>query len=263
MNPTYHLQYTETLDRGLAYAESCFETWRVVHGDVFLMKKHQQRLQLGMRLLGWHVGDDIIQSWFEQANARAMQQSDDSLIRMTISAGQATWGLLPQTGQDLQVYVQIMPSVKRAPLKLQSVTWMFPRYEKTAKFTSDYAMSLRAMQTWKDELQAGQQPLICQQGEIMHGLTANILLYRRSQWWTPEGLGILHGVVANYLSAQDCVKQAACPISWLEDCEAMACCNSGVFIQPVASINGRDLDVQHVAFKVLNDALGHEKGVIL
>jgi len=251
------------LDRGLAYAESCFETWRVVHGDVFLMEKHQQRLQLGMRLLGWDVGDSVVQSWFEQANVTAMQQGDDSLIRITVSAGQATWGLLPKTGQDLQINVQIMPSVKRAPLKLQSVTWMFPRYEKATKFTSDYAMSLRAMQTWKGELQAGSQPLICQQGEIMHSLTANILLYRQGQWWTPEGLGILHGVVANFLSAQGCVKHNLCPTSWLEDCEAIACCNSGVFVQAVGSINGRDLEVQHGAFEELHHVLKHKKGVVL
>jgi len=263
MNPSYHMQFTNTLDRGLAYAESCFETWRVVHGHVFLMVKHQQRLQLAMGLLGWQVDDAVVEDWFNQASEAAMHAADDVLVRMTISAGEAAWGLLPQDVQDLEVYVQLMPSQKRSALQLQAVVWRFPRYEKLAKFTADYAMMLRAMQTWKAELARGQQPLLCQQGDIMHSLTANVLLYRQGQWWTPDGLGILNGVVQGYLLAQGVLQACVCPTSWLDDCEAMACCNSGVFVQPVASINGRNLNIEHVAFAALYAALAPKKGVVL
>jgi len=263
MNPAYRMHYRTTLNRGLAYAESCFETWRVVHDDVFLIDKHQQRLQQAMRLLGWDIPLPLIQTWFEQANATAMQQTDDALIRMTISAGEAAWGLLPKALENLHIDVQIMPAVQRDPCQLQCVEWMFSREEKQAKLTADYAMILRAMQQWKSHLNIGQQPLICQHGDIMHALTANILIYRQGQWWTPQGAGILHGIIAGFLSEQGLLKESICPTAWLHDCEVMACCNSGVFIQPIHSINGRKLNVAHPALHGLYAALTHEKGVKL
>jgi len=259
----YDIQYTNTLDRGLAYAESCFETWRVVNGDVFLLLPHQQRLQQAMALLGWDVSLSMIQMWFEQANRAAMQKGKDMLIRMTLSAGEAAWGLFAKEVPKLKVYVQTMPSMKRPDLHLQAVEWMFPRYEKLAKFTADYSFELRAMQQWKSSLLAGRQALICQGGEVMHSLTANVLLYRQGQWWAAQGLGILSGVVQHFLCQQGLVHGINCPVAWLDDCEAMACTNSGVFLQAVASINGRDLDVNHQAFDALDTALKKEKGVVL
>lgn len=259
----YDIQYSDTLNRGLAYAESCFETWRVVNRDVFLLLAHQQRLQRGMTCLGWDVSLPTIQKWFEQANQAAMQKGNDMLIRMSISAGEAAWGLLPKETATLKVYVQTMPCLKRPDLHLQAMEWMFPRYEKLAKFTADYSFELRAMRQWKDSLPAGRKALICQDGEVMHSLTANILLYRQGQWWTAQGLGILSGVVQDFLCQQGLVKGISCPVAWLDDCEAMACSNSGVFLQAVASIHGRKLDMQHPALDVLYAALRCEKGVAL
>ncbi|MDQ6994849.1 MAG: aminotransferase class IV [Mariprofundaceae bacterium] len=259
----YQIQDRNTLDRGLAYAESCFETWRVLNGDVFLLSKHQQRLQQAMRLLGWDVSLSVIQTWFDHAHQTAMQQGNDMLIRLSVSAGEAAWGLLPKQEPLLNVYVQTMPAMKRAPLHLQSVEWMFPRYEKIAKLSMDYGFELRAMQQWKENLKPPKQALICQNSEVMHSLTANVFLYRQGQWWTAKGLGILSGVVQGFLLEQGLVQGIVCPQAWLNDCEAMACSNSGVFLQPVQSINGRDLDVKHQALDALYAALSHEKGVVL
>ncbi|MDQ6974805.1 MAG: aminotransferase class IV [Mariprofundaceae bacterium] len=263
MSLAYDIQYNDTLDRGLAYAESCFETWRVVNGDVFLLLAHQQRLQQGMALFGWDVSLQVIQMWFEEVNQAAMQEGNDRLIRMSLSAGEAAWGLFAKATSSLKVYVQTMPSLKRPDVHLHAVEWMFPRYEKLAKCTLDYSFELRAMQQWKATLPAGRQALICQHGEVMHSLTANILLYRQGQWWTAQGLGILSGVVQTFLCQQGLVKGGRCPVAWLDDCEAMACTNSGVFLQAVSSINGRDLDVKHQAFDALYMALKREQGVAL
>ncbi len=39
-------------DRGLLYAEACFETFRVVNGAIFSWREHEKRLRLGLSLFG-------------------------------------------------------------------------------------------------------------------------------------------------------------------------------------------------------------------
>jgi len=65
------------------------------------------------------------------------------------------------------------------------------------------------------------------------------------------------------LLAEGAIVEAACPHAWLTTCEAMACINSGVFIQPVVSIDGRLLDANHKALEPLFEALAKERGVRL
>jgi len=247
------------LDRGLAYAEACFETFRVLDGYIFQQTEHQQRLQYGLESYGLICTDDELENWFEQAVSAANMQGDDMLVRMTVSGGDAGWGLLLK---NIQPYVQIqmLPAGVRKPLYLQSVVWPFPLREKKVKYTADYAESLRATQQWK--LDASLQALICSgDGNILSTLTANIAIYRQGQWFTPQGLGILHGTVRQFLLEKGILSEAICPVAWLDDCEAVACMNSGVFVQSVMLLNARKLDVNHPAIGKLFTAFDGLLGV--
>ncbi|MDQ6967874.1 MAG: aminotransferase class IV [Mariprofundaceae bacterium] len=253
------IKIVEKLDRGLAYAEACFETFRVLDGYVFQQVEHQRRLQYGLKTYGLIWTDAALKESFEQAMIAANVQGDDMLVRMTVSAGDTDWGLLAKQMQP-HVRVQMMPLVERAPLHLQAVSWPFPLREKRVKYTADYAESLRAVQQWG--LDNPMQALICSaDGHVLNTLTANIAIYRHRQWVTPQGLGILHGIVRQFLLEDGVLIESVCPSAWLDDCEAMVCMNSGVFVQPVASIHGRSLHENHAAVGELLAAFDGQIGV--
>jgi branched-subunit amino acid aminotransferase/4-amino-4-deoxychorismate lyase len=253
-------QFVPRLARGIAYAEGCFETCRVVQGKVFQQNLHEQRLQKAMAAYGWHIEQNTLSVWFSHAINAAAKQGDDILLRLTVAGGEADWGLFAE--QTPSFYVQMMPVKPRQPVHLKAVQWPFPLHEKYAKFTSDYAQGLRATQLWKDKLAEHQQALVCSEHSMVLGtLTSNIALYREGQWHTPQGMGILCGIVRNDLLQQGVLHETPCPISWLDDCEAMACLNSGVFVQKVVSINQRVLDTEHHAYLLLTDALRGQVGV--
>jgi len=259
---THEIKIVNQLARGTAYAEACFETFRVLYGQVFELVAHQQRLQQSMAQYGWKIDQESLTTWFEEAIAYAQTKADNVLIRLTVSGADAAWGLMPKTA-EWQVFVQAVAMSKHAELHLRSVEWPFALQLKTGKFTSDYAQSLRAAQVWKSSLQTSEQALVCCDDKLLSTLTANVLLYYNSQWHTPMGLGVLAGVVRSFLLQKKIVIEAECSQAWLQNCEAMACINSGVFVQPVKRVNGRVLDDQHAAFDTLYDVLEGEWGVKL
>ena len=253
------IKIVSQLDRGLAYAEACFETFRVLDGHIFQQAEHQQRLKYALESYGLICTDNELENCFKEAISAANIQGNDMLVRMTVSGGDAAWGLLVKNTQP-HVQIQMMPSANRYPLHLQSVIWPFPLREKKVKYTADYAESLRAIQQWG--LDNPMQALIgSNSGNVLSTLTANIAIYRQGQWFTPQGLGILSGVVRHFLLQQGVLFESVCPMAWLDDCEAVACMNSGVFVQPVASLNGRDLDVNHPAMSKLFSAFKGMSGV--
>ncbi|MDQ6955478.1 MAG: aminotransferase class IV [Mariprofundaceae bacterium] len=257
---THEIKIVAQMDRGLAYAEACFETFRVVQGQVFELVQHQRRLQDGLKSYGLLYANDELEHWFEQAISAASSQGDDILVRLTVSGGAAAWGLLRKDAHACHVQIQMMPYIVRHSADLETVIWPFPLREKRVKYTSDYAESLRAIQQWTlaKNIQNPMQALICSMdGHILSTVTANIALYRQGQWFTPQGAGILHGVVRHFLLQQGVLLESACPQSWLEDCEAMICLNSAVFVQAVASVDQRILDTRHPAMaNVFNVLLG-------
>ena len=253
------IKIVEQLDRGLAYAEACFETFRVLDSHIFRQAEHQQRLKYALESYGLICTDNELENWFKEAISAANIQGNDMLVRMTVSGGDAAWGLLAQNTQP-HVQIQMMPFVERKSLHLQSVIWPFPLREKNVKYTADYAESLRAIQQWG--LDNPMQALIgSDSGNVLSTLTANIAIYRQGQWFTPQGLGILSGIVRQFLLQRGLLLEAVCPNTWLNDCEAMVCMNSGVFVQPVASLNGRALAVNHPAMSKLFSAFKDMSGV--
>ncbi|MDQ7010586.1 MAG: aminotransferase class IV [Mariprofundaceae bacterium] len=249
-------------DRGLMYAEVCFETFRVTDGAVFCWDAHMARLRHGLAAFGLLLDDKMTASLHTACLKAAARQGRDVLLRLTVTGGNAAWGITPPAKRVLNAWIQAKPfdEVKH-PLRLRAVNWPWPVKPRPAKFTSDYAETLRAMQMCRTG--EGEAPLFCTGGRVLSTATANILLCRDGAWWTPgsEMDGILPGVVRAALIRAGCVREAVCPVAWLRDCTAAATVNSGSFIQPVAAVNGRKL-AQHAAlFQPLWQALQNREGV--
>lgn len=245
------------MDRGTAYAEACFETFRVIDGQCFAWSAHQQRLATGLAAFGIKLNGDDYRKMYTAAIDAAKAVASDALVRLTVTGGEASWGLI--SSAEPKLFIQVMPYhtvIEAVTLTLRE--WPFPLKQKQAKFISDYAETLRALHGTRELNQ-----IFAQQGVLIAAATANILLYRKGQWWTPGAdTGVLPGVVRGHLITKGVVREAACPTAWLDDCETIALCSSGMFIRRVAEITDMyRFDPQHPAYKELIQALAGETGV--
>jgi len=253
----------EQMDRGLAYAEACFETFRVIDGQIFDWPGHWRRLALGLSEFGLLLSPGYDEEVLFACLREAAKVGDDALVRLTISGGESRWGLTRRADEPI-VYIQAVAyTVSLAAQFLRLDTWPFALQKKTAKFVADYADTLRALRGATDA-----HVLFEQDGLLLATASANILLYRDGAWHTPpDTAGVLPGRVRNFLIRHKLVREMPCPVDWLQDCETMAVCNSGLFIQPVAWVEGIErtepMVMRHRMLRTLTDALGAAEGVRL
>jgi 4-amino-4-deoxychorismate lyase len=252
------------MDRGLSYAEACFETFRVINGEIFSWSAHMARLQRGLAEFGISLAEKEFGSLHKSCLDAAVRVGPDALVRLTVSGGEASWGLLaarrvPRAHVQATAYQQ-----NTNPLSLKLRNWPFPAKMRIAKFTADYSDTLRALKGCAD-----MNVLFGCEARLLGAATANVLFYRQNQWYTPViGAGVLPGIIRAHLVASGLVKEMDCPIHDLEANEAVALTNCGFFMRPVAAVTGMETgelnyDVTHPAFKFLFEALAIEPGVII
>jgi len=163
-----------------------------------------------------------------------------------------------------EVHIQAWPYVEpAAPLVLRSLQWPQGGMGRTAKFTSDYAYTIRVLQQAhrNGHLQQDEQALFVARGELLCMETANILLLMNGSWITPEHDEVLPGVVRAHLLREGVLSASPCPEDCLQTCESMAICNSGCFVRAVNRVDGRNLDVRPQFFAPLRQALQGRAGV--
>jgi len=251
------------MDRGLAYAESCFETFRVIDGLIFDWSGHWQRLQAGLAEFAIALPEHTELEVRSACLAASAELAEDCLVRLTVSGGLADWGLLNRADHP-HIQIQCQAYAGRAgAVSLRLQHWPFPLKKKVAKFSADYAETLRALRGADD-----MHVLFEQDGHVLATATANVLIYRQGSWFTPSvEAGVLPGRVRACLLRRGLLVERPCPLHWLEDCEAMLVSNSAVFLQPVAALDSLErampMAVQHAAMKCLSDALRVEEGVCL
>jgi len=252
----------DRLDRGLAYGEACFETFRVIDGEVLALERHLDRLAMGMATFGIEYDLSDLATIADEAMAAGAAVGRDAVVRITVTGGTAPWGLL-RRGQP-EFFVQCMSyAAKLGTIELESVEWPFPLLPKKAKFTGDYALVLRALHQW--DVAGEKVPLICRDGVVLSSLTANVLILRDGQWYTPDdsGGGVLPGVIRSLLIEKGVVEPAVCPVAWLGECEAMMLTNSSLFAAAVDSVDGREMASMHSSILVVQDLLKMYPGVLL
>ncbi|OIP99933.1 MAG: hypothetical protein AUK35_04735 [Zetaproteobacteria bacterium CG2_30_46_52] len=253
-----------TMPRGLGYAVACFETFRVIDDKIFAWDKHWLRLSQGLQAYGLTLPESAQQYVFEAVLEYCQGLGHDCLSRITIAAAEAPWGLLQHS--KLECFIQAQAYSQPFALhNLHSIAYPYALRPKVAKFTSDYAETLRAIEHMRG-LHPDIKPadyLWCHDGFIISGLTANVLLYVQGQWLTPNNTAVLPGIMRDYFITQGWVEAMACPVALLHACEAMVLSNCGQFIQPVAYINHRELDERHPAINQLSKHLASNEGVSL
>jgi len=247
-------------DRGLLYGEGCFETFRIINGAIFDWAGHEARLRLGLGLFGLDLPDGLEQRCLEKAKKRG----SDVLARITVTGGKAPRGLLPECERNVGVYIQNWRYGPRTEdIHLRTVTWPLPLYPRPAKLTADYAQTIRGLHNLKCKglLAKDEEVLICDAEILYSAPTSNILLLVDGVWLTPDADAVVPGVVRHALLKAGVACACPCPHDLTESCKAIALTNSGWFIRPVASINGRKLSVNGAPFDLLCSALRDRAGV--
>ena len=247
------------MDRGMAYGEACFETFRVINGVIFDWPAHLERLRLGLAEFGISLTVKELASLHPTCLCAAAEQGSDAMVRLTVTGGEASRGLMAGRRRP-RVYVQAMAyQPDTNPLCLALKAWPMPPKMRMAKFTADYSDTLRALNGCADV-----NVLFSYAGHLLGAATANVLIYRQHRWCTPAiGPGVLPGIVRAHLLAAGLLTAADCPLSQLEACEAVALTNCGFFLRPVARIDRLNYDIEHPAFRQLVEVLADEPGVII
>ncbi len=248
-------------DRGLLYGEACFETMRVVEGRIFAWEAHLARLRRGLAAFELTCPEDLLPRCLAAAEGVG---DDDALLRLTASGGEAQRGLLVPGERQARVHIQAWAyrPVSHA-FELRTVAWPLTGLSRVAKFTADYAYTIRLLHQARRGglLGEAESALFTLGGDLLCMETANILLLVNGQWCTPDSEMVLPGVVRGALLEAGVVYARRCPTGWLQACEAMAVCNSGYFLRPVSRVNGRRLDTHAAHFSPLVDALRGQAGV--
>ncbi|MDQ6966747.1 MAG: aminotransferase class IV, partial [Mariprofundaceae bacterium] len=247
-------------DRGLLYGEACFETMRVVHAEIFAWDAHLVRLTRGLEAFGLCCPEDL----FPVCLDAAAKVGPDAMLRLTVSGGEALRGLMPGMPRQPAVHIQAWPYLAPSQaLELRSLHWPAGGMARIAKFTSDYAFTIRLLHQARHAglMAEGEAALFTQDDELLCMETGNILISINGQWHTPQHASVLPGVVRDALLVSGVVQVCPCPTIWLLACDAMAVCNSGCFIRPVSRVNGRKLATEACHFIHLIETLRGRPGV--
>ncbi|MBF0281830.1 MAG: aminotransferase class IV [Zetaproteobacteria bacterium] len=277
MTNATNIEIVSHLDRGISYGESCFETVRVIKGAIFAWPAHWQRFKRGGNAFGIDLAepldDQLNRAILEAASQfQGAESGDDCMVRITLTGGIAMRGLLPTPASTPHIFIQCAAYVAQPPAQLTVAEFPFALQAREAKFSSDYALTLRAYQQWK-VAQQWHDPveiLIHHHGRILSTMSANILLFYKAptqtvhegRWHTPtrEGGGVLKGIVRDFFLAQAMVTESLCELPMLSAIEAAVLCNSGCFVRPVAAIGGHTFDPEHPAIEPLKQRLACEIG---
>jgi len=234
-------------DRGLLYAEACFETFRVIGGAIFDWNAHETRLQSGLAAFGL----DLPKGLKRQCVDAAHKAGPDALVRLTVTGGDAPRSLLPASARHAGIYIHARAYAPRTDaIHLRTALWPMPLYARPAKFTADYAHTIRGLRQLEKNglLACAEEALICDETNIYSAATANVMLLQGGEWLTPAADAVLPGVVRAALIQAGCARLCPCPRGLAHTCDAIALTNSGWFVRPVASINGRKLQASGTAF---------------
>jgi len=146
---------------------------------------------------------------------------------------------------------------------LRTVTWPQSLYPRPAKLTSDYAQTIRGLLHLqrKGLLAENEEALICDAKMLYSAPTSNILLFVDGAWLTPDAEVVVPGVVRHALIEENTVRACPCPRGLVDMCESIALTNSGWFIRPVASVNGRTLCMHSAPFEKLTATIAGQVGI--
>jgi branched-chain amino acid aminotransferase len=249
-------------DRGLLLGDGLFETLRVTAGTPRHAARHLARLQAGALLLRLDVPDANI---LHDALAAVVSAHGlaDGVLRLTVTRGPGPRGVLPVRPQCPTVLVTAAPPPPPAAPANVIIARGITRDENSplSRIKSlNYLPSILA-RIEAEERGATEALLLNQAGLLAESSAATILLRRDGVWLTPRlEDGALPGIRRAALLEAGLVREAALPVAWCFEAEAL-CLGNALSLRPVRSIDGREIgsDAEIFAeFATTNKTLGFD-----
>ena len=243
-------------DRGLAYGDGLFETFRVINERPLWWDRHLARLQRGAQVLGIELPNPT-RMHIEALNC--CEGAADGVLKLILTRGSSGRGYRPGDGSPTRIL-----SLHPSPTRQDSITAI--RCEARLA-TQPLLAGLKHLNRLEQVLAARE----CQQANVDEGLlfdgdgrlvsavAGNVFLLRDGEWLTPtiDRCGVA-GICREWLLEN----LASCRETALSDddvkaAEAVFVCNSVRGILPVSELDGRALPLPE-SLLVLRDQLRQE-----
>jgi branched-chain amino acid aminotransferase len=248
-------------DRGLLLGDGLFETLRVAEGLPRHAARHLARLRAGARLLRLDLpdADELHEALAAVIAARGLIEGT---LRLTVTRGPGPRGVLPPRPQRPTVLVTAAP----LPPPAGPVSVIIARdVTRDAKSPLSRIKSLNYLpgilaRIEAEERGAAEALLLNQAGMAAESSAATIFLRRDGAWLTPRlEDGALPGIRRAVLLDAGLVREAALPVAWLFEAEAL-CLGNALNLRPVRSVDGQAIGGEDVfsVFAVANQALGFD-----
>ncbi len=235
------------LDHGVTVGDGVFETCKVQDGQVFALTRHLWRLARSAARLGLTLPEDSLIRAAADRTVRAGDPSPLARLRITVTSGPGPLGS-DRGGSPATLIVAISPA-RPWPTTIRAVTVPWRRNEHSAVAgvkTTSYAENVVALQAAHDA-DAHEALLANTAGNLCEGTGSNVLLVRQGRLLTPPlRSGCLAGITRELFlewAAADglAVEECDVPLAWLGDAEDVLLTSSTRDVQPVSSVDGRDL----------------------
>ena len=228
-------------DRGLLLGDGLFETLRVAAGTPRHAARHLARLQAGALLLRLDVPDANI---LHDALAAVVSAHGlaEGVLRLTVTRGPGPRGVLPVRPQCPTVLVTAAPPPPPAAPADVIIARGITRDENSplSRIKSlNYLPSILA-RIEAEERGATEALLLNQAGLLAELSAATVLLRRDGVWLTPRlEDGALPGIRRAALLEAGLVREAALPVAWCFEAEALCLGNALTFAPCVRSMAER------------------------
>lgn len=248
-------------DRGLLLGDGLFETLRVAAGAPRHAARHFARLQAGAALLRLDLPDaDELQHALEAVIGA--QELVEGSLRLTVTRGPGPRGVLPPRTPHPTMLVTAAPLPPPAgPADIviargiaRDASSPLSRI-KSLNYLPGILARIEA-----EERGAADALLLNQAGTVAESSAATIFLRRRGEWLTP-GLkdGALPGIRRAMLLEAGLAREAALPVPWLFEAEAL-CLGNALSLRSVRSVDGQTIGGEEIfrMFAAENKTLGFD-----
>lgn len=235
----------QSSDRSFQYGDAVFSTIRIFSGQPQLWSFHWCRLRLSMQRLGFVIPDE------QQVHAKVMAviSEAEQVVKVLISRGQSSRGYGTVGIVQPQVYCWAAPlpdysQIRQYGVRLGLASLQFSRQPLLAGMK--HCSRLETVLLKREAEQSGYDDLVAAdtEGLVIEATASNLLVWQQQRWRTPvlSHAGVA-GVMRQFALEQKLVEEQPLPVAEFSGIQSMALCNALIGVVPVASFQGRALDI--------------------
>jgi 4-amino-4-deoxychorismate lyase len=238
-------------DRGLDFGDGLFETVLIVHGQPIYFNLHLQRLERGLRALGFPNCVSLVKTQVASIlNSRSFSRL--GAMRVTITRGEGSRGYAPPDASTPRIIIrcvdladdQYKKFALPARLSMAEIRWGCQPYLAGLKHLNRLEQVMAAAE--KTKAAVDEVVMSGQDGSIVSVSSGNIFLYADGDLITPDlsecGVcGTRRELILESLAPALGFSTRVTRVSeaLLEDADEVFYCNALVGIRPVAQYAGR------------------------